>query len=90
MEGFEPSYDGIKTRCLTAWLRPSESGSRVYPATRSRSVTHCAHLPALRNDVSPPVEEKGRQGDPGKNDDADEREEADEDDCHRDEHDDEL
>src|SRR5262245_64059847 len=21
--GIEPTYDGIKTRCLTAWLRPS-------------------------------------------------------------------
>src|SRR5690625_7944746 len=25
-EGFEPSHDGIKTRCLTAWLRPSRFG----------------------------------------------------------------
>lgn len=21
--GFEPTHDGIKTRCLTAWLHPS-------------------------------------------------------------------
>ena len=24
MEGFEPSRDGAKTRCLTAWLHPSK------------------------------------------------------------------
>lgn len=24
VEGFEPSHDGIKTRCLTAWLHPSK------------------------------------------------------------------
>ena len=23
VEGFEPSHDGIKTRCLTAWLHPN-------------------------------------------------------------------
>ena len=22
--GFEPAHDGIKTRCLTAWLRPNK------------------------------------------------------------------
>ena len=22
--GFEPAHDGIKTRCLTAWLHPNE------------------------------------------------------------------
>lgn len=22
MAGFEPTHDGIKTRCLTAWLHP--------------------------------------------------------------------
>ncbi len=22
-EGFEPTHDGIKTRCLTTWLRPN-------------------------------------------------------------------
>jgi len=62
----------------------------VYPATRSRSVTDRVPLPTVQNDASPPVEEKDRQGDRGKDDNADEREEADEDDCHRDEHDDEL
>lgn len=25
VEGFEPSHDGIKTRCLTAWLHPSSN-----------------------------------------------------------------
>ena len=24
MEGFEPSYDGIKNRCLTAWRHPKK------------------------------------------------------------------
>jgi len=23
MAGFEPTHDGIKTRCLTAWRRPN-------------------------------------------------------------------
>jgi hypothetical protein len=23
VEGFEPTHDGIKTRCLTAWLYPN-------------------------------------------------------------------
>ena len=24
--GFEPGHDGIKTRCLTAWLYPNKNG----------------------------------------------------------------
>ena len=24
LAGFEPAYDGIKTRCLTAWRQPNE------------------------------------------------------------------
>ncbi len=27
-EGFEPTDDGIKTRCLTTWLRPNEKLSK--------------------------------------------------------------
>ena len=26
--GFEPTHDGIKTRCLTAWLRPNKTYNR--------------------------------------------------------------
>src|SRR5215207_7503411 len=29
--GFEPGYGGIKIRCLTAWLRPSEAASAARP-----------------------------------------------------------
>ena len=25
--GFEPGHDGIKTRCLTAWLYPNNTGA---------------------------------------------------------------
>ena len=34
MEGFEPSYDGIKTRCLTTWRHPN---SQIFPLPRDRS-----------------------------------------------------
>jgi hypothetical protein len=27
--GFEPGYDGIKTRCLTAWRRPNKLYAEV-------------------------------------------------------------
>ena len=61
----------------------------MYPATRSRSVTDRVP-PHGADEASPPVEEQGRRCDRRKVDDADEREEADEVDCHRDGHDDEL
>lgn len=28
-EGFEPPHDGTKTRCLTAWRRPSVASRRI-------------------------------------------------------------
>src|SRR5580658_7688871 len=28
VEGFEPSYDGIKTRCLTTWRHPNDSNQQ--------------------------------------------------------------
>ena len=28
-EGFEPTHDGIKTRCLTTWLRPNNKRDDV-------------------------------------------------------------
>jgi hypothetical protein len=29
-KGFEPLHDGIKTRCLTAWLRPNNFYNHKY------------------------------------------------------------
>ena len=28
--GFEPTHDGVKVRCLTAWLLPTESPTKGY------------------------------------------------------------
>lgn len=33
-EGFEPPSDGTKTRCLTAWPRPTNDGYDDYPTLR--------------------------------------------------------
>lgn len=29
VEGFEPSHDGTRTRCLTTWLHPKADESRI-------------------------------------------------------------
>src|SRR5690606_6978120 len=74
-EGFEPPNGGIKTRCLTTWLRPKNScNSTVVPGTlRARS----ALLRLLRepieqrraihtaNDESRPTRRELRQNGPG-------------------------
>ena len=39
VEGFEPSHGGIKTRCLTTWLRPKRP--RVTRAIVSRDPGEC-------------------------------------------------
>ena len=69
---------GTKTRCLTAWPRPSESGGRVYrdgPPSRVGSA---------------PIEQDGGEGGGGEEDDEDDCKQADEDDRDRDEDDDQL
>ena len=52
--GFEPGHDGIKTRCLTAWLYPNEitgGGGQIRTAEpegadlQSAAFSHFATLP---------------------------------------------
>ena len=43
VEGFEPSYDGIKTRCLTTWRHPS------FKPSRSRGIAPPPGVPAGAN-----------------------------------------
>jgi hypothetical protein len=45
VEGFEPPYGGIKTRCLTAWRHPnSETNSqRLSPAAPCRRASAARH-----------------------------------------------
>ena len=78
---------GTKARCLTTWPRPSESGRRVYPAARSRR--EVSRLPG-RARRSAPVEQEDGQCNRRENGNDDDREDADEQEGERNEHDHEL
>ena len=73
---------GTKTRCLTAWPRPSESGRRVYPDARSRP-RPSARVSAGRAGAPPARPPRAATS-------TDEREHADEHDPDGNEHDDQL
>ena len=45
--GFEPAHDGIKTRCLTTWLHPTDQASRAQLWAAITSVSNtgiCSYL----------------------------------------------
>ena len=47
--GFEPAHDGIKTRCLTTWLRPNATrrehiGTSAIDATPERDLRSISRL----------------------------------------------
>ena len=45
--GFEPAHDGIKTRCLTAWLRPNRQHKSAVYFLKSRFIASKFFLKSL-------------------------------------------
>src|SRR5215470_9844405 len=61
VEGFEPPYGGIKTRCLTTWRHPSRfNDSRIAPresacTTRANQLVHGRYVQPPGNVTRPAV-----------------------------------